>query len=413
MNTLPPDLPKRAMLDFSQLEALGAAAYGESDCTWNIVRRSDNGADEHRTRIIGEKFTIGRRPDNDFCLAHNTVSGYHAVLELTINGLFVTDCRSTNGTLLNGKRVTDRQPLKNGDVVHFGQVVFSIEAVPPTQQKIQDFSNQTFEAAVPEDAVLYQGFDDLINRPDLDPHFQPIVDLQNESTIGYEVLVRSRIIGLEFPDKIFKIAAMRKAEARLSEVCRSQGLTAGIQLDPNGRYFLNTHATEFDTNRLRDSLVELRGCFPQMQIVLEIHEAAITSVHSLSELGKFLNDLDIELAYDDFGAGQARLIELFEVPPKYLKFDVGLVRALENASAVHRASVKALVNMVHDLDVVALAEGVETQVQADVSREIGFDMAQGYFFGRPESREYWMRQMVSDRSKAVAERTGFKMSVAD
>lgn len=224
MNPLPPDKPKRALLDFRQLEALGAAVSSESESAWNIVRRSDNGADDHRTRITGERFTIGRRPDNDLCLANNTVSGYHACLESTINGLFVSDCQSTNGTLLNGRKLTERMQLKDGDAIHFGQVMFNIEAAPTTLQKDQDFGNQTFVANVPEDVVLYQGFDDLINKPGLVPFFQPIVDLRDDSTIGYEVLVRSRIKGLESPDKIFKIAAMRMAEARLSEVCRSEGL---------------------------------------------------------------------------------------------------------------------------------------------------------------------------------------------
>ena len=132
-----------------------------------------------------------------------------------------------------------------------------------------------------------------------------------------------------------------------------------------------------------------------MSIVLEIHEAAITSVGYLTELMSVLKDLNIELAYDDFGAGQARLIELFEVPPKYLKFDLSCVRGLENASKLHRASVRSLLNMVRDLDVVSLAEGVETPEQSEICQELGFDMAQGYLFGKPQPRDYWLKQIVS------------------
>ena len=95
MSTFPENRPKRAMLDFSQLRALGAAVPQEEVTVWNLVRRSENGEDEHRTRIRGERFTVGRRPNNDLCLTQNTVSGYHAVLELTSHGLFVTDCQST------------------------------------------------------------------------------------------------------------------------------------------------------------------------------------------------------------------------------------------------------------------------------------------------------------------------------
>lgn len=382
------------MLDFSQLDAVQPLSDAGST-VWVIVRNSDSGDDQHRTTIVGDVFTIGRRSSNDLCLTNNTVSGAHARIELIDDQLFLIDLGSTNGTLLNGSRLTDRRQLKDGDVVHFGQAVFFIEQQSRQNSGSGEFSNKTFVADVPEDAVLYQGFDRLLNRPDIDPYFQPVVRLSDWSTIGYEVLVRSKVKGLEFPDKIFRIAAMRMAEAQLSEVCRSEGLLSGIQLDANGKYFLNTHAAELETPRLKESLKELRGDFPNMSIVLEVHEAAITSVNYLSELSKLLTDLNIELAYDDFGAGQARLIELFEIPPAYLKFDIALIRGLETASPVHKASVRALVNMVRDLNVVPLAEGVETKLQAEICHEIGFEMAQGYFFGRPQPREFWTEKMIS------------------
>jgi EAL domain-containing protein (putative c-di-GMP-specific phosphodiesterase class I) len=390
----PTTQPKQALLDFSDIDAL-RGIVAEDLGHWFIVRRSENGDDQHRTLVVGITFTVGRRPKSNLCLSHQTVSGHHAELRREGEDLLLVDVGSTNGTLLNGVRVREPKTLHHGDVVHFGQMVFAIEYKPPQLSSLNDLQNKTFVASIPEDAVLYQGFDRLLNKPDIDPYFQPIVDLRNGSTIGYEVLVRSRIKGLEFPDRIFRIAAMRTSEARLSEVCRSEGLLSGIQLDPNGTYFLNTHAAELETRRLFESLRELRHDYPNMSIVLEIHEAAITSVAYLTELMALLRELEIDLAYDDFGAGQARLIELFEVPPKYLKFDLSFIRGLEHASQLHRSSVRALLNVVHDLDVIALAEGVETQAQSDICRELGFDMVQGYLYGRPQPREYWLRTIVS------------------
>ncbi|MCA9051039.1 MAG: EAL domain-containing protein, partial [Planctomycetaceae bacterium] len=248
------------------------------------------------------------------------------------------------------------------------------------------------------------GFDRLINRPDIDPYFQPLVALSDSSTIGYEVLVRSRIKGLETPDKIFRIAALRLSEARLSEVCRMEGLLSGIQIDPNGCFFLNTHARELETPRLFSSLADLRDCYPNVRVVLEVHEAAITSVRYLQELTVVLRDLNIDLAFDDFGAGQARLVELFVVPPKYLKFDISFVRGLENASKPHKTSVRSLLKMVRDLEVISLAEGVETKNQVDVCTELGFDMAQGYYFGRPQPRQFWQSSPADgdDVTKSLA-----------
>ena len=100
-----------------------------------------------------------------------------------------------------------------------------------------------------------------------------------------------------------------------------------------------------------------------------------------------MRDLDIKLAYDDFGAGQARLVDLAKVPPDYLKFDIALIRGIHTASAQQRQLVDTLVRMVQDFGIAALAEGVECAEEAEVCREIGFDYAQGYYFGKPAPRE--------------------------
>ena len=387
--------PKRAMIDFGAF--VRETEETKPKYQWALVRHSDNGRTEHSTDISPGGMTVGRRPNNDLCLSHRSVSGEHACLNDVDGTLILEDLTSTNGTFINGKRLTGSSTLEPSDVIHFGQLVFAIkrtELFNPSQSSIP-FGSETVVSETPKDALLYEGFDHLLNKPDIDPYFQPIIRFDNLETMGYEVLVRSTVKGLEYPDRIFKIAAMRTAEVQLSELCRTEGLISGLQLDPHNRYFLNTHARELETPRLLQSLTELRNDFPELDIVLEVHEAAITSVSYLSELTRVMKSLNIDLAYDDFGAGQARLIELFEVPPKYLKFDLQLIRGLESASKVHRASVKALVNMVHDLDVIALAEGVETEVQSEICRDLGFDLAQGYLFGRPQPRQFWQRTICS------------------
>ena len=100
-----------------------------------------------------------------------------------------------------------------------------------------------------------------------------------------------------------------------------------------------------------------------------------------------LNDLEIGLAFDDFGSGQARLAELVESRPDYVKFDISLIRAIDAAEESRRRMLRSLVEMVRDLNIRALAEGVETEQEADACKEIGFDLAQGYHFGRPAALE--------------------------
>ena len=103
----------------------------------------------------------------------------------------------------------------------------------------------------------------------------------------------------------------------------------------------------------------------------------------MAALRDALTDLDVRLAYDDFGSGQVRLAELVEVRPDYLKFDISLVRDIHVASARHQQMVASLVSMVRELGVVPLAEGVETQAESDTCLQLGFELGQGFFYDKP------------------------------
>jgi EAL domain-containing protein (putative c-di-GMP-specific phosphodiesterase class I) len=147
--------------------------------------------------------------------------------------------------------------------------------------------------------------------------------------------------------------------------------------------YLNTHPTELQGSRLIRSLEKLRNSAPNQSLSLEIHEAAVTDLQATAKLRRQLNDLNIQLAYDDFGAGQARMLDLVEVPPDVLKFDISLIRNINNASPKRHKMVRTLVEMVRDFGISPLAEGIETSAEADTCRHLGFEFAQGFYFGRP------------------------------
>ncbi len=84
--------------------------------------------------------------------------------------------------------------------------------------------------------------------------------------------------------------------------------------------------------------------FPSLKITLEIHEAAVTECRydAASSLRRS-KTWHIGMAYDDFGSGQARLIELMEVPPDVLKFDIALTREVHRAPFKRKQMLKSLV----------------------------------------------------------------------
>lgn len=350
---------------------------------WVLVRSSADSSSNHRVNIGGPTFAIGRHPSNSLCLCDSTVSGRHAEI-LTINkDLFVRDLNSTNGTLLNGRRIQHLTGLRSGDVLHFGSVMYTL------QSSTDECTSSTVTADVSADALAQLQFDKLLRRPALRPYFQPVVRLSDTARVGFEILSRSYLLGLETPEKMFRVAASRNVEAELSQVCRTEGLRIGESL-PGTQFYLNTHPAEIVGTELFPSLVQLRSEFPDTQIVLEVHEGAAASSALLQEIRQVTRELKMGLAYDDFGAGQARLKELFEVPPDVLKFDVKFVHGLPFTTPQHRATIQSLIRIVKDLNVVPLAEGVETVDEASVCFELGFELAQGFLFGRAESASHWI-----------------------
>ena len=118
-------------------------------------------------------------------------------------------------------------------------------------------------------------------------------------------------------------------------------------------------------------------------ITLEIHEAASTNLVMMRELCAFLKDHELLLAFDDFGVGRARLVELGEVRPDFLKFDMGLTKNIEMAPPRRQEVVALFATMVNSLGIKTLAEGVETRECHEILVEMGFELGQGFYYGRP------------------------------
>jgi EAL domain-containing protein (putative c-di-GMP-specific phosphodiesterase class I) len=138
---------------------------------------------------------------------------------------------------------------------------------------------------------------------------------------------------------------------------------------------------------LAESLAGLRDLAPHLRLILEIHESALAKPALITSLRGSFDRIDVGLAYDDFGAGQARLIELAEAPPHFLKFDRIFISDIDKAPASKRRLLASLVAAARELLVETVAEGVETEAEAEVVSKLGFTHAQGFLFGQPLSAE--------------------------
>ena len=362
---------------------------------WYLESRLDDRGRIRRTAVRPLPFLVGRQVDSDLFLNSSHGSHRHAELFEQGGALWVRDLHSTNGTAVNGRKLTGARQLLDGDIIHFADCELRVVERPADSslQTTQVFSLEERERL--EAQVRAPGaFRDLLRKRDLRTDFQPVVRLPDLRVTGFELLGRAELGGVTAsPAELFYIAEKLGDEVALSQAFRTVGLALAEEspdaVQATGPLlFLNTHPTELgDPATLLESVRRLRRDHPRPKLVLEIHEAAIAKVSSLRALRAGLEDLRIDIAFDDFGTGQARLLELTEVNPKYLKFDAAWVEDLHLASDRRREMVSSLLRMVADLGITPIAECVESREEADACQRLGFRFAQGNYFGPPMPAE--------------------------
>lgn len=353
-------------------------------------------AGEYSSRFVEPTpFRVGRKPDAALTLPRATISGLHAEMFTRHDDLFVRDLGSTNGTFINGTRITGEAQVQEGDMLQFADVALKVSC------QIRQCDSRTMSQDFCDHALARVQFEKLMAEQIVTPYYQPIINLHTRETIAFEVLGRSRLVGLETPGRMFAAATDLQKEAELSNLLRTKGVEVSQQFEDIPHIFLNTHPVEFAGKTSWDWVKQLRDLAPVQPLTVEIHEAAVTNVADMVSFCAMLKEYRIGLAFDDFGAGQARITELADVRPDYLKFDRQLISGLDLADATRQRFVERLVNAVHDIGVVPLAEGIETVGEEMACIDLGFELAQGYRLGMPNPVDDY--QDWKSRSTCAAE----------
>ena len=220
--------------------------------------------------------------------------------------------------------------------------------------------------------------------------YQPKINLATKRMVGVEALVRwknntGRVI---LPGKFIPLAETSGLIDRLTWwVVQSafqqaaDWLRRGIDL----HLAINLSAGNIHTRDLPDQLADLcrtSGIHPD-RITLELTETASTQDHItlLEVLGRF-RIKGFHLSIDDFGTGFSSVAQLLRLPFSELKVDRSFVSDMDH---VHEAAVisKTLIDMAHNLGLVTVAEGVETQASLDMLSTWGCDVVQGFLFSKP------------------------------
>jgi EAL domain-containing protein (putative c-di-GMP-specific phosphodiesterase class I) len=356
---------------------------------------SSAGQDNLPRRLDLQSFpvTIGRHPDCTLSLSIDRISRLHARFEQLDGEIWLEDLGSTNGTFINHKLIAEATRLAVGDVIHLADHEFRLmrEAGPALRESRPVASDETVVgmSALPRNFPLQMAaFYELLEKEQVTAFHQGI-HRPDGSLHGWELLGRSTHPELsEGPGQLFGLAAALNAEVRLSRLLRRASFEASARAGLKRPLFFNNHPSECQAfDELLSELAALRRQYPDLELVFEVHEAAVTDLDAMADVRRELRRLGIALAYDDFGAGQARLLELVEVPPDYLKFDISLVRGLDNPESPKYRLLSALNGAISEMGIRTLAEGIETEQEAACCREIGIDLLQGFHYSRPSPVE--------------------------
>jgi EAL domain-containing protein (putative c-di-GMP-specific phosphodiesterase class I) len=222
--------------------------------------------------------------------------------------------------------------------------------------------------------------------------FQPIVDLTTRATLGYEALTRGPQ-GTEYenPYMLFDIATESDLVFELDRLCRRSALSSASNLKASHKLFVNLLPTtirdpEFQGERML-SFLEERNLSPS-RIVLEITERLVIENYDLFlDAMKTFTDQGFSIAIDDMGAGYSGLEKIVHLSPRYLKFDLMMVRDIDT-SFVKREMLKAIHSLAGRVGADVIAEGIERVEELDTLLELGIPYGQGFLFARPQSAFY-------------------------
>jgi diguanylate cyclase (GGDEF)-like protein len=224
-------------------------------------------------------------------------------------------------------------------------------------------------------------------------HYQPQLDLRSGETSTVEALVRwpHPTIGLIPPVKFLALAEEAGLMASVTRLVLAQAIEQCAAWRAAGhdiRVSVNVSATDLLDEGLTDLIVGLleEHAQPASSLVVEITEtSAITEFERSKGVIQDLRDRGVDVSIDDFGAGFTSLAYLSSLAVAELKIDRALITRLASANMQHDVElVRATIALGHALRLRVVAEGIEDRATLDLMSELGCDLGQGYFIGRPK-----------------------------
>jgi EAL domain-containing protein (putative c-di-GMP-specific phosphodiesterase class I)/AmiR/NasT family two-component response regulator len=253
-----------------------------------------------------------------------------------------------------------------------------------------------------------QELDQALRDGELHTEYQPKTDLATGEIVGVEALARwhSPTLGVIPPDQFVAVAEQSDLISRLTFRILEDAIVAcrrWREIRPDCSVAVNLSPRVLADPRLLSKVESILGenCLPPGALIAEVTESTlISSLPAATELLTRLSTKGVRVSIDGFGTGYTSLASLLRMPFAELKIDrsfVGVCRTDPDAWKLVRATVA----LARELGMNVVAEGIETEAVSDRLRDVGCDVGQGWYFGRPMQSDALLRWLAPAASEQI------------
>ena len=240
-----------------------------------------------------------------------------------------------------------------------------------------------------QDDHLVQRLKEVIQHRQLTPLFQPIIRMQSGEIIGYEGLIRGPSDSpLHSPLNLFKVARDCGLSVEVEHLCRRITLEKFAELQLPGRLFLNVSPECLVQPDVKHGetlgYIHEVGINPE-RVIIELTESQPTYDYDmLREAVKHYRAMGFRIAIDDLGEGFSSLRLWSELRPEYVKIDMHFVQGI-NLDPIKLQFVRSIQEIAEKSGTIVIAEGIETDAELLMIRDLGIAYGQGYKIARPNA----------------------------
>lgn len=343
-------------------------------------------------------FVFGRYDDNQFVVISPSSSRYEQMREEIRGDLYLSLPEEGNAVLKFGiKRNIDHNiPIKE----HCHHALMALDTVKHVYGNNYAVFDEDMQKYYDRRVAIERSMVPALEKEQFKLYYQPKHDSRTGVLVGAEALIRwtHPEFGFLSPAEFIPVFEQTGFVSEVDfyawkRTCQNQRRwqDKGVRIVPIS---VNCSRSELlQADFLRKWFKPLQDSYlPPQSMHLEVTESLFTEkFEKLAEVLRECQQRGVKIELDDFGTGYSSLSMFQLLPLDIIKFDMSFVKGLD--SPKQERVMAACVNLVHNLGLKTVAEGVETHEQLDKVKSMGLDMVQGYYYSRPLPEEEFERYL--------------------